>query len=300
MRLPPLNALRAFEAAARHGSFSRAAEELHVTQGAVSRHVKLLEEHLGVALFRRRPQGISLSEPGSALLPELTAAFGRIGRAVRRTRATGGEIRVIAACTFASRWLVPRLGRLQERYPAQRVSTGLFWTGDYADYHDGGFDVGVSFHETTKPRPGDLDMIELWQEALTPVCAPQLLQGRKPLACPADLAGHALLHPSEDRVDWAKWLRAAGVAESDAERGQTFATMEMAVGAAIGGVGVAIADLHLIREELASGRLVAPFTLTVQDGSGYLLFTERGRFQEPKIASFRDWLLAEAQTCRLP
>lgn len=300
VRLPPLNALRAFEAAARHGSFSRAAEELHVTQGAVSRHVKLLEEHLGVALFRRRPQGITLTEAGGHLLPELTASFGRIARAVRRARALDGEIRVIAAVTFASRWLVPRLGRLQERQPGQRVNLSLFWGEGYDDFFRGGFDLGIAFQEATQPRPGELDWIELWQEALTPVCAPELLRRGPPLGGVADLGRHALLHPTETRRDWAKWLRAAGADPTEAERGQTFATMEMAVGAAIGGMGVAVADVHLIHDELASGRLVAPFPLTVRDGSDYLLFTERGRFAEPKIAAFRDWILAETEACRQP
>lgn len=298
MPLPPLNALRAFEAAARHGSFVRAAAELHVTQGAVSRHIKLLEEHLGVMLFRRRPQGIALTEAGAALLPELTAAFGRIARAVRRTRAAGGEIRVIAAFTFASRWLVPRLGHLQARQPGQQVSLGVFWNKSYADFHEGGFDAGISFHDVTLPRPDDLDLIELWQEALIPVCAPELLRHGPPLAEPVDLARHALLHPTSSREDWSKWLRAAGLPELDAVAGQSFSTMEMAVGAAMGGVGVAIADLNLVREELAAGRLVAPFPLTARDGSGYLLFTEAGRFAEPNIAAFRDWLLEETAAFR--
>ena len=298
MPLPPLNALRAFEAAARHGSFVRAAAELHVTQGAVSRHIKLLEEHLGVTLFRRRPQGIALTEPGQVLLPELTAAFGRIARAARRTRASGGEIRVIAAFTFASRWLVPRLGRLQARHPGQRVSLDLFWAKTYGAFHEGSFDVGISFHDIAQPRPDDLELVELWQEALTPVCAPELLQRGPPLQSPADLARHALLHPTTSREDWIKWLRAADLPGIDAASGQSFSTMEMAVGAAMGGVGVAIADLNLVREELAAGRLVAPFPLTARDGSGYLLFTGAGRFAEPRIAAFRDWLLEEIAVFR--
>ncbi len=293
MRLPPLNALRAFEAAARHGSFARAAEELNVTQGAISRHVKLLEEHLGVALFRRRPQGISASEAGLQLLPELSAAFGRIGRAARRTAESGRELRVMASPSFASRWLVPHLPSYQNRHPGWRITLGLF-----LQHHDGfagsGFDVGITWIEGSEaPRPASSTLL-LWQEALTPVCSPALLQDGPPLTKPADLAGHMLLHPTQGRQDWRKWLTAAGLHEIDADGGQTFSTLDMAVGAAVGGMGVAIADLNLIRGELASGKLVAPFDLVIEDGSGYFVLTDASRVNEPKIATFRDWILAEA------
>lgn len=294
MRLPPLNALRAFEAAARHTSFARAANELHVTQGAISRHVKLLEEHLGVALFRRRPQGIVATEAGQQLLPELSAAFERIGHAAGRTADTGRELRVMASPSFATRWLVPHLLGYQSLYPDRRITLGLFLQR-HDTFADSGFDVGVSWVEgRDAPRKESSGAFRLWQEALTPVCAPALLQHGAPLGHPADLARHTLLHPTEGRQDWRKWLKAAGLNGIDADGGQTFGTLDMAVGAAVGGMGVAIADLNLIRGELATGTLVAPFDIVIEDGSGYFVLTEPNRVDEPKIATFRAWLLAEA------
>ena len=137
-------------------------------------------------------------------------------------------------------------------------------------------------------------MIRLWQEALTPVCSPALLQRGPALAHPADLTRHTLLHPTQEREDWHKWLSVAGLNEIDAGAGQTFGTLDMAIGAAVGGMGVAIADLNLIRNELASGTLVAPFDIVIEDGSGYFVLTDVNRMDEPKIATFRAWLLAEA------
>ena len=153
MRLPPLNALRAFEAAARHTSFARAADELHVTQGAISRHVKLLEEHLGVALFRRLPQGIVATEAGQQLLPELSAAFERIGRAAGRTADTGRELRVLAAPSFASRWLVPHLPGYQSRHPDRRITLGLFLQR-HDTFAGSGFDVGDHLRRDTRSTRG--------------------------------------------------------------------------------------------------------------------------------------------------
>lgn len=293
MRLPPLNALRAFEAAARHQSFARAADELHVSQGAVSRHVKLLEARLGVALFRRHAQGVELTGPGRTLLPELTAAFERIARAAARAAEGDREIRVIAAPTLAMRWLVPRLPRFRELHPALHVSVGIF-RKDFDELRDGGYDIGINtVDEHFRPAPG-FEAVPLRPEALTPICSPKLLQGPHRLKQPADLRRQVLLHPSADRADWRKWGRAAGLDDGDVERGLEFTTMEMALGAAIGGLGVTVGDLHLFGEELAAGRLVAPFDLVVSDGTGYFLLVERGRRALPQLAAFCDWILAES------
>ncbi|MFZ1431526.1 MAG: LysR substrate-binding domain-containing protein [Geminicoccaceae bacterium] len=294
MRLPPLNALRAFEAAARHGSFVGAADELHVTQGAISRHIKLLEQHLGVALFRRRPQGITVTEAGQLLRPELAGAFERIARAAAQARDVSRELRVLAAPTFATRWLVPRLPGYQSRHPEQRITLGLF-----LQRHDGfqgsGFDVGITCIEgRDAARPTGLTTALLWQETMTPVCSPALLERGPPLAQPADLARHTLLHPTQERQDWRKWLAAAGAEGIDPTSGQTFATLDMAIGAAVSGMGVAMADLKMVQTELEAGTLVTPLGHIVEDGVGYLLLIDPQRVDEPKIAAFRDWIVAEA------
>lgn len=293
--MPPLNALRAFEAAARYENFSRAAEELHVTQGAVSRHVKLLEQHLGVELFRRRPQGLELTGPGRAFLPELSASFERIAQAAKAVANQDGEIGVFStAPTIVTRWLVPHLMGFQERYPEYRVNIGLAH-GDYDGFYKGNFDIGLDCFEGAKTRPGGFDSVLFRREALTPVCSPRLLDSDQPLEKPSDLANHVLLHPDVDFYDWRKWLHAAQLVEVDMGSGQTFESMEMAVRAAVGGFGVTMADLLLVQDELESGQLVAPFDLVVSEDTGYYLFCQRGRFEEPKIAAFRDWIIAEAK-----
>ena len=294
MRMPPLNALRAFEVAARYQNFSRAAEELHVTQGAVSRHVKLLEQHLGIELFRRRPQGLELTGPGRALLPELSASFERIAQAAKAVVNHDEEIKIISSPTLATRWLIPRLLGFQERYPDFRASVGLF-VSDYDEFYKSNSDVGIACFEFASTRPDDLEAVLIRREFLTPVCVPRLRDGNPPLKKPSDLARHALLFSVTDRKTWRRWLRAAEMTDVDFESGQTFSTMEMAVRASASGLGVAMGDLFLLDDDMASGRLVAPFDLVISEDTGYYLFCQRGRFEEPKIAAFRDWIIAEAK-----
>lgn len=293
MRLPPPNALRAFEAAGRHESFARAAEELHVSQGAISRHVRNLEEHLGVGLFRRHSQGVELTASGRTLLPELTAAFERMARASRQLTQSQGELRVAASPTFASRWLVPRLQGFLARQAQVRVSLGLMC--GYDDFRRGGFDLGITTGDCLCSAPDGLDRVELRQEALAPVCAPALARDRR-LREPGDLERQTLLHPNADRLDWRRWLAAAGLPARLAERGQVFPTLDLATSAAARGLGVAMADLHLVEDELADGRLVAPLQPVLRDGIGYVLVAEAGRLAEPRLAVFRDWLVAELAT----
>jgi LysR family glycine cleavage system transcriptional activator len=290
VRLPPLNALRAFEAAARHLSFTRAAAELHVTQGAVSRHVKLLEADLGVALFLRRHRGLELTERGRDLLPAVSDAFERIARAAARLASEDRDLRLIAPPSFAIRWLIPRLPRFRARQPAIRVRLTTDLSHD--EFYRGGYDAGIDCDHP--PRWPDLHLTPISAERLTPVCAPALIDGDPQLGSPGDLAAHTLLHPTPDHRDWRKWLAAFGVGGVDPEQGQTFNTEDMAVRAAAGGHGVAIGDLTLIAEELAAGQLVAPFDLVLSDDSGYYFICSPARAAEPKIAAFRDWLLAEA------
>lgn len=256
--------------------------------------MKLLEARLGVALFRRQPQGLTLTDPGRLLLPELTGAFERIARAARRAADSGGELRILAPPTFATRWLVPRLGQFQDRHPDRRINLGLLWR-DVAELQRGGFDVGITWQEASEPPPVGYALVPLWQEALTPVCSPRLLERGPPLATPRDLGRHTLLHPTSGRQDWRKWLRLAGLDQIDPESGQTFVTLEMAVGAAVAGMGVAVADLNLIGDELAAGKLVVPFRLVIEDGSGYTLFAEPERLSEPLVGAFCAWIRAASQ-----
>ena len=290
-RLPPLNALRAFEAAGRHQSFTHAAEELHVTQGAVSRHVKLLEDYLGVALFRRLARGLELTEQGRSFLPEVSDSFRRLAAAAKTVAAEDHDLRVIAPPSVAIRWLVPRIHRFQARYPDIRVrmSTELY---NYDGLLRGDFDLGLDCYEIERPEA--FDSILIMREALTPVCAPSLVDGPDPLREPNDLRHHVLLHPTEDHRDWRRWLDFAGADQVDPTQGQSFGTLDLAVRAAASGLGVAIGDLGLIRPELESGQVVAPFDEILRKDTGYLLIALKGRFDEPKIAAFRDWLLEEA------
>ncbi|MDJ0958927.1 MAG: LysR substrate-binding domain-containing protein [Arenicellales bacterium] len=298
MRLPPLNAVRAFEAAARLENFSRAAAELHVTQGAVSRHVKVLEDFLGTQLFRRHPQGVELTETGRRLLPELTASFDRIGKAIQRVVVDDNEIKVISEPTFAARWLIPHLKRFHEQYPDLRVSTGLY-KSNHNEFFEGNFDLGIEQAIANVVRPAELETRLLRQEALTPVCSRRLLEGGPKLTTYNDLESHTLLHPSPDGWDWRKWFSVAGVNPKEAKRGEFFETSEMAIRGAVAGMGITVGDLLLIQDELNAGQLVAPFDLVVSDGTGYFLVTQKGRFDETKIKAFVDWIIQEASADQL-
>jgi LysR family glycine cleavage system transcriptional activator len=299
MQLPPLNALRAFEAAARHGSFLHAAEELHVTPGAISRHVKLLEEHLNIPLFRRLPRGLELTPAAHRLLPKISASFEMIMDAAHDVAESTHELKVIAALTLANRWLIPRLVQFKNLHPELQVSVGTF-RSSYDEFYRGGFDIGIVCSETEQEKPAELESVRIRQELLTPVCAPGLLNSEIPLREPLDLKYHVLLHPDPATYDWRKWLTKAGLSGViDHRKGQTYDTMETAVRAAVGGLGVAIADLHLIGEEFASGALVAPFELCVSEDTGYFLVCQRGRLAEPNIAALRDWCIAEAKADEL-
>jgi LysR family glycine cleavage system transcriptional activator len=294
MRLPPLNALRAFEAAARHGSFAHAARELHVTQGAVSRHVKLLEEHLDLVLFRRLPRGLELTAAGHRLLPKLSASFDMIREAASDAAGASRELKLIAPATLTHRWLMPRLARFKSLHPEIQISVGLL-RSSWDEFYKGGFDLAISC-PSDEAIPPELERILIRQERLTPVCAPSLLRNDLPLREPRDLKRHVLLHPSLDLYDWRKWLARAGLSgEIDCRKGQFYETMEMAIQAAVGGLGVAIADLYLVGDELAARLLVAPFDVVTGDGAGYFILGRRGRFADPTIAAFRDWLMSEAK-----
>lgn len=290
MRLPPLNALRAFEAAARHGSFTGAADELCVTRGAISRHVKLLEEHLGVTLFRRLPQGIELTEPGRRFLPILTGAFESIGRGARTISAEKTDLCVICPPTISIRWLIPRLGQFRARFPDIQIRLTTEFV-EWASIQSGDFDLGFE-EEHRDQRPPGIEVLPMFPMLITPACAPQLLKGPIPLEKPEDLANFALLHESPDRHDWRSWLSAFDVKGVDPQTGDLFPNLDMAVKAAVMGMGVVMGDVVLTRDEFETGMLVMPFKdlRCETDWGKVCLVGSVSSWGDPKVAAFKSWV----------
>ena len=294
MRPPPPNALRAFEAAARHGGFIAAAEELHVTRGAVSRHVKLLEEHLGVALFHRQAQGVTLTAAGRQLGAVLSEAFGTIQREVERIAADASVLRVLCPPATSIRWLIPRLDGFRRQHPEIRLQLTTDFHNDRG-FAPNAYDIGFSVANWPN-RTRNVVTETLFPVLLTPACAPRLLEGRAPLRDPAELAGFRLLHETADHDDWTDWLRAFAVPGVDPDAGDDFPNLDMATKAAVMGAGMVMADLVLNREELDTGALVAPFADRICESpmGGVCLIAARDKWDEPKVRAFRTWAGAHA------
>jgi len=297
-RLPPLAALRAFDAAARHLSFKQAAEELNVTPAAISQQIRALEEDVGVRLFRRLPRALELTEAGRAAAPILGEGFARLAEAAGAMRAAvpSRTITVSAAPSFAAKWLVPRLERFGERYPDYDVR--LDASDALADFSGDGVDVALRYGRGRYPG---LVAERLMAETTAPVCSPALIERGPPLATPSDLRHHRLLHvvwrmEQEAAPSWRMWLRAAGVTDVDTSRGAQFSNDSLAVQAAIEGQGVALGNGVLVEADIAAGRLLLPFAeAEAQDTRFcyYLVYPE-DRAAEPRVAAFRDWLFEEA------
>ncbi len=297
--LPPLNSLRAFEAAARQLSFTKAAEELHVTPAAVSHQIKALEEQLGVALFRRLTRALRLTEAGQAALPSLRDGFDKLAEGVARARAheTSGAVTVSVGPSFAAKWLVPRLDRFRMAHPDIEVRIDA--TDQLVDFERDNVDLSIRFGSGHYPG---LEVEPLLiEETIFPVCSPALLEGPQPLREPTDLRHHTLLHLDWDleRVtapSWRMWLLAAGVHDVDYMRGPVFSMESLALQAAMEGQGVALVSSVLAGHDLAAGRLVMPFNLSVCDPLDfrYFVVTPKRTAELPKVAAFRGWLLAQA------
>ncbi len=288
-RLPPLNSLRAFEAGGRRLSFTKAAEELHVTQAAVSHQVKALEEYLGRPLFRRLTRRLALTDEGRALLPVLSEAFDRIAEPSGRLRRKppSRSLTVTLTPSFGSRWLVGRLGRFCGRHPD--IDLRLHHSVGLADFESGEVDIGVRYG--TGNWPGLLSEFLVGVDVV-PVCSPALLEGGHPLRVPADLRHHSLLH-EEDYEDWVQWLIIAGAEEVDARRGTVMDEPAVLLQAATDGLGVALGDVALIEDDLKAGRLVKPFDLTLEFDQGYNIVYRPGALEDAKVRAFRDFLLEE-------
>jgi len=296
-RLPPLNAIRAFEAAARHLSFTKAADELNVTPAAISQQVRNLEDILGVPLFRRLTRALLLSEAGQAALPILGEGFDRLVDGIERIRATSesGILTVSAAPSFAARWLVRRLPRFEARHPEIRIR--LDPTLHAVDFERENVDIAIRFGEGNYPG---MRTDRLMTENISPVCSPGLMNGDNPLREPCDLANHVLLHTdwglgNPTQPDWAMWLVCAGAETVNSSRGPVFTTEVLTVESALEGNGVALVNRGIVVDEVAAGRLVWPFELTIETHFGFFIICPEHTADSPKNAAFRQWLLDEAR-----
>lgn len=289
-RLPPLNALRAFDAAARNGSLTRAARELLVTQGAVSRHVSQLEKWLGVALFARTRQGIEMTPQGAAYFMGLRAALDQIEHHTRLVQQAPDEntLRLKLPPTFAIRWLVPRLARF---HAANRHIDVQITTSHQPAAFDRG-DIDACIFNGPSPLSG-FKCRRLFGEILLPVCSPRLFRDSTVLSKPEDLAQHVLLCSMHRPDDWPTWLAAAGLSTIDGNDGLKFENSALAYQAAIDELGVVMAQRAFVDEDLRTGRLVAPLSLRVATESSYYLAYPAVR-PSAKIEAFEEWIMAQA------
>jgi LysR family glycine cleavage system transcriptional activator len=288
VRLPSLNGLRAFEAVARHMSFTKAAEELNVTQTAVSHQIRRLEAELGVPLFLRLNDGLALSEDGQAYLPGIRAAFHELRYSTEQLLESRDKsvLTISTLVTFASKWLLPRLPSFQQAFPA--IDVRISASTERVDFRKDAIDAAIRYGR------GDWKGLRadfLMSDEVFPVCSPALT---KTLRAPADLANHTLLQVSGVTAgDWGAWLRAAGQPLQLAEGPRiTFDLAMMAVQAAVDGQGVCIGRSTYVEDDLRAGRLVAPFGLRLKDELGFYLVTPRETAESKKIVAFRAWLLA--------
>lgn len=296
-RLPPLNALRAFEAAARHASFSAAAAELSVTPAAISHQIKALEGRLGLVLFRRSPRAVRLTDAGQRYLAGVREGFDHLSAATDQLIAgeRSGPLTVSLLASFAARWLMPRLKRFHARHP--EIDVRLSTTQMLADFARDDVDLAIRFGRGRYPG---LTAERLLSQDVFPVCSPALLDGPRPLRRPEDLKHHTLLH-DDIREDWALWLQAAGISGVDPTRGPSFGSDSgLVVQAAVDGLGVALGRSALVAHELAAGRLVRPFQLALKEQDAYYVVYPPTHIGRPKVKLFRDWLLEEAAAGAAP
>lgn len=300
-RLLPLNALRAFEAAARHLSFKRAAAELHVTPAAISQQIRALETQIGRPLFERLTRGLRLTEVGRDALPLLGEGFERLAEASLKLQSTPTTrfLTVSVPHTFAAKWLVPRLDGFREAWPDYDIRVDA--SDRLATFVDDGVDVAIRFGRGVY---GDFESERLMAIDAFPVCSPRFTRHRQPLNEPSDLKHSTLLHTiwSNDDDDtapsWRMWLTAAGVDDVDWNRGPRFSNTSLAIAAAVEGHGVALASHESVEDEFASGRLIRPFPASVRDSTAFSLFLvyPRSRRGDPKVEAFHQWLRDELDT----
>ncbi|KPF76408.1 LysR family transcriptional regulator [alpha proteobacterium AAP81b] len=287
-QLPPLAAVRAFEAAARHGNFTRAGEELGMTQAAVSYQIRLLEERLGAPLFQRAKARVTLSEAGRRAAPLVSAAFDALGDAFAAARAeTAAVLTISAANTLAAKWLAPRLGGFQLRHPDLAVR--LDASNAFVDFARDAVDVAIRY---TSAVGAGLSADRLFDSDFTPMASPDFLACHG-IATPADAIAAPRLNPDDDW--WQLWFDAAGLPAASPRRGGLQLDSQVVEGAAaLAGQGLALLNPRMWERELAAGTLVAPFAITATTGASFWLVCPERRRNVPKIRHFRDWLLIEA------
>ena len=287
-RLPPLNGLKAFETAARSESFTRAAQELNVTQGAVSQQVKRLEATLGLKLFRRERQRLILTEAGRNYLVVIRDALDQIAVGTQRLlqRQESGVLTISTSADFAAKWLVNRLSRFAERH--HDVDLRVSATAPYADFARDDVDIAIRHGDGNWPG---LDVQRLYSERLFPVCSPRLVAGRKRITKAADLLKFPLLR-LEDAKNWARLFEAAGV-KAPVGPGPVLNRASMLIDAAIDGQGIALARTALAAWDLINGRLVRPIDVSLRMANTYWIVCPKSALTVPKIATFRNWVFAE-------
>jgi LysR family glycine cleavage system transcriptional activator len=294
-KLPPLNALRSFEVAARCSSFTKAAAELLVTPAAVGQQVRQLEDFMGVRLFRRESRVLVLTPAGEACLPGIREGFAQLAAAVGQAKPQTkvGRLTVSVAPSFAAKWLLPRLSDFEARHPDIDVHVDA--SMPLVDLNEGNVDVAIRYGSGQYPG---LRVERLLGEEIIPVCSPALRDGDRPLARPEDLVEHALLHDDSPDNDpscptWPMWLRAAGVQGVDAIRGPHFSQSSLVLEAAVLGRGVALAKATIAAADLAAGKVVRLFEMSVPLAFAYYLVSPESASQSPKVHAFRQWLFEQ-------
>lgn len=294
---PSLGSLRAFEAVARHLSFTRAAEELHVTPGAVSQQIRTLEQLLGERLFVRTRRSVALTEAAIRILPEIQAGLNALARAVSRISAPkrDGSLTVSVTPSFASKWLMPRLVDFTDKNPD--IDIRVLATVALVDLERDNVDLAIRLGHGQYPN---VRIELLFGEGLTPFCSPSLLKKKGGLKTPDDLRRYRLIHdtsiPGEnEQSSWRRWLDFAGAKGVSHLRGARFSLAELAMQAAIDGTGVVLGRTALAEGDVASGRLVRPFDIVLPLDAQYFMVTPEGATPRPEILRFRDWILGIGQ-----
>lgn len=291
--LPPLTAIRAFDAAARLGSFAKAAAELHVTHWAIGKQIRVLEDWMGVPMFRRRPRGIVLTDEGAEFAREVSSAFSTLSGAIRKLRNSeavhrvSGTVRISVPTSFALRWLIPRLSQFQQQFP--NITVRISTTSRKLRYIGSASDLGIRL--TLDPR---LRLAKLMSDRRLPACSPELLRAR-PIASVQDLRRHTLLHSATTSSAWSEWLALAGAPQLRPLHHMEFEHVHLQLEAAVNGLGIALASLPLIQADLAAGRLTCPILQPEWSAQDYLLVSENQE-EDAAVRAFRSWIIDNARS----